>query len=249
MNKEIYRRKIVIINVGISTKYGTPGPIFKDGTFKFVPISESHPSDLTPTYENLGVGKWAPEPDMFAHYDPEFRTMTFGDYEFNENGERNIRVANALKLNPKDFLFFFASLANKRHRKLRKTTGLYVIGFFEIRQILPYREARLSTLVKQNAHRLRSKDSGYTIWKGTKSSGLLEYAVPMKRRNVDKYLRTSSGKHLPWESKDKNGRPRTELEIINSATRASRLILRKHREKFWEVVLKYNPNLFAGKSF
>jgi len=249
MNKEIHRRKIVIINVGISTKYGLPGPIFKDGTFKYVPIPESHPSDLTPIYANLGVGKWAPSPDMFAHYDPEFKTMTFGDYEFNEKGGRNIRVANALNLEPKDFLFFFASLANKRDRRLCKTTGLYVIGFFEIRKILPYREARLSTLVKQNAHRLRSNDSGYTIWKGTKSSGLLECAVPMSRRNVDKFLRTSSRELLPWGSTDKNGRPRTELEIINSATRASRLILRKHREKFWEVVLKYNPNLFAGKSF
>lgn len=240
---DLWSRQIAIINVGMSTADGIPGPIFEDGTFKFIPIPESYPSDLTPTYADLGLSRWVPDPDVFVHHDPEFKTMTFGDYKFKKNGKRNIRVANALKLQSGDFLFFFASLANKIHRKKRRTTGLFLIGFFEIRQILPYGEARLSTLVKQNAHRLRNGDSGYTIWKGTKKSGLLKHAVPMNKRNVDKYLRTSYGGFLPWGSKNKNGRPRTELEIINSTTRASRLILPEYREVFWNFIQKKNPGL------
>ncbi len=243
MDKDFTERAIAIINVGMTTEYGVPSPLFEDGTFKFVPIPESNPSDLTPTYANLGLSKWAPESDMFVHNDPEFKTMTYGDPKFKKNGKRNIRVANALKLLSGDFLFFFASLSNEKDRRKRKTTGLFLIGFFEIREILPYRLARLSTLVKQNAHRLRKNDTGYTIWKGTKRSALFEFAVPMSRRNVDMYLRTSSGTHLPWGAKDKNERTRTDLEVVNSATRACRMIQPQFRETFWKYIQERNPEL------
>jgi len=239
---ELSSRQIVIINVGMSTADGIPGPLFKDGTFRFVPIPESSPSKLTSTYNELGLGEWAPNPELHAHNDPEFETMTFGDYRF-KKGKPNIRVANALKLRPQDFLFFFASLSKASDRRKRKTTGMFVIGFFEIREILPYQKAKLSTLTKKNVHRLRRNDSKYTVWIGTKRSRLLEVAVPMNRENVELYLRTSRGRPLPWDSKDKNGRTRTDLEVINSATRASRIISQVFRRDFWRLIIEKNPDL------
>lgn len=241
--KKLSKKQVAIINVGMSTQDGIPGPLFKNGTFGFIPIPDNDLSKRVPTYEKLGLGKWVSFPMRQVHNDPEFETMTFGDFELTKRGNPNIRVANALKLRPKDFLFFFASLSTKEHRKKRKTTGLFLVGYFEIEQILPYRKAKNSPIVRRNAHRLRSNDSGYTIWKGTKRSALLKYAVSMNRRNTNKYLRTSKGDKLPWGSIDRTGRERTNLEVINSATRASRLIDNKFREIFWRVVLDRNPDL------
>ncbi len=241
--RDIYSRQIAIINVGMSTAYGIPGPLFKGGTFRFVPIPESHPTTRTPTYAELGLSKWVTDSEVGAHNDPEFITMTYGDYKFKEDGTRNIRVSNALKLQPKDFMFFFASLANKKYRRLGRTLGMFLIGFFEIRKILTFSEAKLSTLTKKNAHRKRKNDSNYTIWKGTNNSTLFKYAVPMSKGNADSYLRTSRGDHLPWGSKNKNGRTLTDLEVINSATRASRLIKLEFRKLFWNYIIEKNPNI------
>jgi hypothetical protein len=65
----------------------------------------------------------------------------------------------------------------------------------------------------------------------------------MSRKKVNSYLRTSSGVLLQWDSKDKNGRTRTELEIINSATKASQLIQSEFRKTFWTYVLERNHEL------
>ena len=240
---ELYEKRVVIINVGMSTQDGIPGPIFDGGTFKFIPIPDSKSNKRLPTYEEMGLGKWAPNPLARVHNDPEFETMTFGDYKYTESGKRNIRVANALNLRPDDFLFFFASLSTLKDRDFRKTTGFYLIGYFEIEQILPYKDAKTSPVVRKNAHRLRNHDSGYTIWKGTERSSLLKYAIPMNQRNINKFLRTSNGELLPWNSFDKTNHKRTRLEVINSATRASRLIKKKFRSFFWNIVIDKNPNL------
>jgi len=232
---ELLERQVAIINVGMSTTRGIPGPLFEDGTFRYVPIRERKPGNLTPRYRDLGLAEWVPDPDDFAHYDPEFETMTFGDYEYRP------RVANAKKLQSGDFLFFFASLSTMEDRRRRGTTGFFLIGYFEIDRIIPYNEAKDSPLTKNNAHIRRTRDSEFSIWKGTSRSALLEFAVAMDRESADLWLRTS--KRLPWGSVDRSGRRRSDLEVINSATRASRLILPEHRWAFWTLVNAKNPGL------
>jgi len=74
-------------------------------------------------------------PKEFAHYDPEFETMTFGDWK-NEP-----RASNAGKLNEGDFLFFLVALASEEDRKMRKSSGMFLIGFFEIDKIISQKEA------------------------------------------------------------------------------------------------------------
>ncbi|MFW9889691.1 MAG: hypothetical protein ACFFER_15995 [Candidatus Thorarchaeota archaeon] len=233
----LVKKQIAIINIGSSTDRGIPGPIFADGRFVFVPIRESRPGKNTPTYEELGLRKWVTNPKEYAHYDPEFETMTYGDYAY------KTRVANARKLKHGDFLFFFASLSNQTEKKIRRPTGFFFIGFFEIDRILPPEIAVSSPLYRKNAHVIRKGDSGFSIWKGTRRSALLEKAVLMDRRSVDSILRTSKGEILPWGTKDKNGRVRTDLEVINSATRTSRIILPNHRRALWKMIKESNPNL------
>lgn len=233
----IVQKQIAIINVGMSTATGLPGPLFSDGKFVFVPVQEREPGKNIPTYRELGLADWVQDPDDYAHYDPEFKTMTFGDYK------GRLRTANVFKLESGDFLFFFASLSNGIDRRRRQTTGLFLIGYFEIEMIFGEEQAKTNASLQNNAHLRRSEDRGYTIWKGTARSQLLECAVPMDKKSANLYLRTSEGKILPWGSKDKTGRARTDLEIINSATRASRLIQPKHRKAFWTLVKAMNPNL------
>ncbi len=242
---ELNKSQIVIINVGMNTKYGLPGPLFNDGTFRFVPIPETKKvrNGLGETYRQLGLEDWVSNPDNYAHNDPEFETNTYGDYRMSKRGVR-LRSANLFELNKGDFLFFFSSLSKLRDRKRLKVTGFYLIGFLEIEKIFAPKEAKSSLEVRNNAHRRRENDSGYTIWKGTKRSTLFKTAVPMNRRSVDKYLRTSAGDLLPWDKPDKNGNQRTEIEIINSATRTSRLIKkREYRKEFWKLIKKKNPTL------
>lgn len=232
---DLLKKQVAIINVGISTRDGVPGPLFDDGTFRFVPISESRPTENTPTYREMGLEKWVSYPDRAVHCDPEFETMTYGDYE------HKTRTANAKKLKLGDFLFFFASLSNKEDRRRREVTGFYLIGYFEIDRIIPYDEAKTSRLTRNNAHRKRISDTGFSIWKGTRRSSLFEYVVPMNRSNVDRYLRTSKKERLPWGKVDRRGHERTPLEVINSATRASRMIEAKYRKNFWKTVIEKNP--------
>ena len=231
------QKQIAIINIGSSTDNGIPGPIFRNKRFVFVPISEYAPGHETPTYEELGLSEWVSNPKEYAHYDPEFETMTYGDYE------HKTRVANAKKLKRGDFLFFFASLSNESDRKRRRPTGFFFIGFFEIERILSPQEVKGSSIARKNAHVRRRGDSGFSVWKGSRRSGLLEIAVPLDRKASNLFLRTSDGKILPWDFKDKTGRIRTDLEVINSATRASRMILPKYRKAFWKIIKQSNPEL------
>ncbi len=110
---ELSEKEIVIINIGGNTSKNEapPGSLFNDGTFRFVPIKEGYPGKRTPTYEELGLSEWVDTPKDFAHNDPEFETMTFGDWK------NKSRAANAGKLNEGDFLFFLAALSSEEDRK------------------------------------------------------------------------------------------------------------------------------------
>ncbi len=81
--------KSMLLRVGIDKGTdGTLAPIFSDGTFEYIPISEGDPfTEENRTYENtIGVtGKplstYLPKKikNKIMHYDPEFETFTYGD--------------------------------------------------------------------------------------------------------------------------------------------------------------------------
>ncbi|GAH80522.1 unnamed protein product, partial [marine sediment metagenome] len=47
-----------------------------------------------------------------------------------------------------------------------------------------------------------------------------------------------------WGKADKNGKKRTDLAIINSHTRSSKLITEDCRKPLWELILETNPQIF-----
>jgi len=127
----------VLLRVGIDTgSGGIHGPLFKDGTFEFIPIVDgfagSGVSDRT--YGNT-VGRrykrklidYFPEKlrerrrETPIHDDPEFGTFTYGDPTRPKAGLR--------KLKKGDLLIFYAGLQGWN---FLCDPALYIIGFFEV---------------------------------------------------------------------------------------------------------------------
>lgn len=162
------------------------GPIFGDGSFKFVPVPENYPSNSSWTYEELGLSEWLPEDWVYAHYDPEFVTYTWGSF-------KNDRSLYTRQLSKGDFVFFIASLTYDRSRKVTREPwvsdyGLYVVGFFELEEIpqeadilYPIRP-EIKRRYSNNAHVRRDPTKGdlvpFLIFKGTEHSRLLDVAIP-----------------------------------------------------------------------
>jgi hypothetical protein len=128
--------QVVLLRVGIdSGSGGIHGPLFKDGSFEFVPILDE--------YNRLGVNKdtyantigrkgrflidYFPDrrrerrKDSCFHDDPEFETFTYGDPTRPKAGLKNLRAG--------DLLIFYAGLAGWN---FPCAPALYIIGYFEV---------------------------------------------------------------------------------------------------------------------
>src|SRR5262245_20348417 len=83
--------KVALLRVGIDTgSGGMHGPLYQDGTFEYIPIPDGFGKDER-TYGNT-IGKHGTNLISYfpisrritminqsMHYDPEFRTYTYGD--------------------------------------------------------------------------------------------------------------------------------------------------------------------------
>ncbi|MGA2853551.1 MAG: hypothetical protein ABSE90_05425 [Verrucomicrobiota bacterium] len=127
--------KVVLLRVGIdSGSGGMQGPIFAGETFEFIPINSERGDRLGRTYGNtsgrhgrkmieyfFGAHKERMR-NAFLHFDPEFKTYTYGD---------PTRPKQSLKrLAHGDWLVFYAGL--KGWGDCRTAPGLYIIGFFVV---------------------------------------------------------------------------------------------------------------------
>jgi len=178
--------KASIVHVGVNKRDGFLGPIFGDGTFRFIPIRENYPSENSWTYDKLGLSEYIPRAWIYAHYDPEFKTFTWGDY-------KNKRTFCTRQLLKGDFVFFISSLAYKSPKAIVRKPwvldyGMYLIGYFELEEI-PQEEnisypvpSAIKEKYANNAHVRRDftkeKLSSFLIFKGSKHSKLLDIAVP-----------------------------------------------------------------------
>ena len=129
--------QVVLLRVGIDTGTGgIHGPLFKDGSFEYVPISDEFNGRgvSNHTYGNTKGGcrkklllYYFPERsrqkrrDTPIHYDPEFETFTYGDPTTPKRGLR--------KLKKGDLLVFYAGLEGW---DFRCDPALYVIAYFEV---------------------------------------------------------------------------------------------------------------------
>ncbi|MFN0049713.1 MAG: hypothetical protein ACKVOU_11375 [Cytophagales bacterium] len=197
--------KIVLLRVGVDKICGgTYSPLFKNGTFEFLPIPEyfyrNHPFDKNKvkTYatENGKSGK--PFIEYFAegkdkedhrncpiHHDPDFKTFTYGD--------GNSTKQTLVNLEKGDFIVYYAMLQGQ---DFTMPPALYVIGYFEVEYALLATEQDQYELLendfKHNFHVANKeiydrdienpKNKGLKLVKGSANSRLLKYAYLISRK-------------------------------------------------------------------
>lgn len=178
--------RILLLRVGMDLGYGGLGPLFPDGRFEYVPIPENPKKTSSrsflfsqiPARSSETLDRFAPPRyrDGNAHYDPEFKTFTYGDPSRNKRRQ-------LLHLARNDILVFYAGL---RPREQRRGSRLYVIGYFTVRRVHdvevlePWPPATLQRLWANAHFRRRKGDPGLVVVEGFRqTSGLLESAVAL----------------------------------------------------------------------
>jgi hypothetical protein len=167
-----------------------------------------------PRYRELGMPR---------HEDPEFETFTYGDYPWKP------AKVNLGRTVPGDWIFFNETLV------IGGVKGRFTIGCFHVEERISYDELREGDLVDDaryagNAHLARNRlipesDTRFTIWRGGPGSRLLARPLPMNRAFIETLgLRDQRGQPWDWAQCNAHGRPFSELELIASHTRATRLL-------------------------
>ena len=190
--------KAMLLRVGIDKGAGGAlGPIFKDGTFEYIPIPENpYNSNTDSTYSNTQgrnenfLSEFVPKglKDESMHFDPEFKTFTYGDPTRKSSSLR--------KLNKNDLLIFYAGLKpfeNKRYEE-----GLYIIGYFTVKEVLDFDKMTEDEVLEcqnschNNAHIKRKESTeNLIIVKGFKNkSKLLDKAIKISVKGEDSIGRT-----------------------------------------------------------
>ena len=196
-------KKVVLLRVGIdSDSGGIQGPLFRIGSFDFVPIPDDSDyknkrrvNQVIATYGNtLGIHKrrlieYFPERrqnkyrDHPIHQDPEFDTFTYGDPTRPKAGLR--------KLEPGDLLVFYAGLEG--WGGFKSEPGLYIIGYFEVLKagrMVDFAKREIQTVFGKNAHvknerRFKKDKATLVLVKGSKKSRLLKKAVLISEPGKD----------------------------------------------------------------
>ncbi len=197
--------KVAMLRIGADTgNAGIHGPLFKDGSFEYIPIPDGFGIDQR-TYGNT-YGKhgrllveYFPESKQHKmmsqsiHYDPEFTTFTYWD--------PTPPKAGLAHLEPGDMLIFYCGLqASEPESK----SALYLIGYFEVLnagKAKGFSQRELMRLFGNNFHIMHSsifmqQRESLVLVKGGQNSRLLTKAV----------LISTSGK-------DRSGRP---IQVLSS---------------------------------
>jgi hypothetical protein len=187
--------KIAMVRVGIDSGCGgIQGPLFKDGSFEYIPIPDGFCIDPR-TYGNMRGrhdrylidyfpashrNKMAQQP---IHYDPEFETFTYGD--------PTAPKASLRYLEPGDVLVFYCGLAGW---DFKSEPALYLIGYFEIlaaRKAGNFSPDELQDLFGFNFHVRHSviyerHKNDLVLVKGSSNSRLLNKAALVSTTSQDR---------------------------------------------------------------
>jgi len=191
--------KIAIVRVGVdagSGSGGIQGPLFRDGTFEFIPIPENPDADVIPkyTYGNLMGRHGKPLVQYFphrrqvkmtecgVHCDPDWKSLTYGDWTGGpKSGLKDLEKG--------DILIFSCGLQGW---DFRSRPGIYLAGYSRVQVAgklsdlsQQFTQRELRKLFGQNAHvrglplgRLINKWGDQLILvKGSHQSRLLKKAV------------------------------------------------------------------------
>ena len=183
-----------MLRVGIDkSSDGVLSPIFQDGSFEYIPLSESdEKSGEKRTYNDLiGIkGKklsiYLPKglADCKVHFDPEFTTFTYGDV--------GRKAGYLLKLEPGDILVFYAGLTPQQESG--HPEALYIIGYFTVKEILDFKKYSLNEILRirkkypDNSHPKRDSDLGEMVLVigDPEKSELLEKGVLISTKRLNK---------------------------------------------------------------
>ena len=125
--------KVALLRVGIDSGCGgMQGPLFRDGSFEFIPIPDDRMLDSR-TYGNTLGRSGRPLAEFFPtrrqqrmanqpmHVDPEFESFTYGDPTPPKKGLRHLING--------DVLIFYAGLEGF---DFASPPALYIVGYFEV---------------------------------------------------------------------------------------------------------------------
>jgi Nucleotide modification associated domain 3 len=189
--------QVVLLRVGIDTgSGGTPGPIFEDGSFEFIPIPDyfGGPGVNATTYGKAraphggSLADYLPTPFrerlscQSIHSDPEFRARTYGD--------PTPPKASLRKLRKGDLLVFYAGL---KGWGFNRRSALYIIGYFEVThagRVKDFTRAELARFFGSNFHVkhkrvLAHQKDKLVLVKGGGNSRLLRKAVQISALGRD----------------------------------------------------------------
>ena len=187
--------KAMLLRVGIDkSSDGILGPIFSDGSFEYIPLSEKDENSIEKrTYHDLigfnndQISKYLPEQVAIrrVHMDPEFINFTYGD--------EGKKATYLRKLNNNDLVVFYAGL--KPYKTDKYPEALYIIGYFTISNIIDFKNMKnenynIKVIRKQyphNSHPKRSNTKDMVLVVGDpEKSKLLEKAIQISQKKLNK---------------------------------------------------------------
>ncbi len=185
--------KALLLRVGIDKGCGGAlAPIFKDGSFEYIPIPEFKPNSnskktflTTSGTKNRFMAEYLPEKirNLKIHFDPEFETFTYGDVSPAKN-------KYLLKLEKNDLLVFYAGLTPYKNDKFEE--ALYIIGYFTVEDVIDFNglnsieKDELASKYPNNAH-IKTRDlENLVIVIGNSKSRLIDKAILISERRLNK---------------------------------------------------------------
>ena len=255
--------RIFLANVGANRSHPFASPIYADGSFELVPITETpgEPGPHSVRFQDLSclqdpsrsLSDLMPSrmAELAAHYDPEWETLTYGD-----NCERAARARGLRSACRGDLLFFLARLCRHDGERFTGAAGFYLVGFLEIESILraAYTPPPPDLLerVRANAHVRRAMNDpawwdGFWVFAGSSRSRRFDPAVPVDREFAQRAFLAADGSPWQW------GGGRSELQTIGSYTRTCRAVVAPGQPRasdraaaLFERVERYNPGVMPS---
>jgi hypothetical protein len=187
--------QIAMLRIGIDAgSGGIQGPLFRNGTFEYIPIPDGFEKDDR-TYGNTKgrhgkkLIEYFPESrkeiiaNQAIHFDPEFSTFTYGDPTSPKAGLRNLQKG--------DMLIFYCGLEGW---DIKSWPALYLMGYFEVLtagRATDFSANELKTLFSKNFHIkhrniFNRQKRNLILVKGSSQSRLLNKAVCISDVGRDK---------------------------------------------------------------
>lgn len=185
--------KSVALNIGANGD--TPGsraPIFADGSFRYIPITETDETVSEPTYAALGLSDVRPQAThaTVAHFDPEFPELEYGQ-NYTYGDQYAPKTSEIAELGEGDVLFFYATLDYADEGRpsfdwINEEWGAYIIGHFTLQRDPIHKDSHgsLSPDVREqiatNAHFRRDElDAEYIVLGDREQSQLYDRPIPL----------------------------------------------------------------------